>query len=991
MEFDLKELERDINDPSTIHRNRLSTRSYYLPQRRYALNGVWDFDYSESPKLPCKQFRLVINVPGHWQLQGFGSPIYTNVQYPFNVDVPNPPQDNPVGTYRRYFSIPPWEDVDIFRLRFEGVDNSYHVFLNGQFIGFSEGSRNSSEFDVSKYIKRESNELIVRVYQWSSSSYIEDQDQWWLSGIFRDVWLLGFNKIGYIENFTVSTDLDKDYVDSELKLCVDVQSSDFASISLEVTLDNAIHEIFNLDSPHFVNVFNIKNPRKWTAEDPQLYKLCLKIVDSSHEVLNVVTQDVGFRKVEMLDGLIKVNGQPILLRGVNRHDHHPKYGRTIPIEFLEKDLQLMKQHNINAIRTSHYPNDPQFYQLANKFGFWVFDEADLECHGFLECVRRPVDGSDDIEYRYGKLELFSKAKVFTSDNPDYKSAYIDRASQLVIRDINQPCIIVWSLGNEAFFGKNHRFMAETIRKLDNRPIHYEQDLDSEITDMYSRMYPSFDTMLEYTKQNDKPLVLCEYAHAMGNGPGLLRQYQDLFYKHKQFQGGFVWEWNNHGLEKTIDGKMVYCYGGDFGEAVHDGVFCMDGLVDSRHSPTPGLVEYKKVIEPIVITFERGKIIIRNTFDFIDLANFQGWYEIIQYGLTKKTICKHQLQANVQPRQQIELDMPDLQGHCILNVDFVTNRDLPGVTKNHVVSWAQYINNELSLSLPSTMKQGYDINETHDLLTIKHSDGFMFIFNKLEGKIESWNSLITNNTNQLTFYRAPTNNDQHADNSYWKKFGLHQMVQSVTNVSVNCQGDFISKIEVTLNIGPLALAWKFSVKEIYLIYHNKIVVKTSLTPKCMLKECLPTYLPRIGYKFGISDVKSVEWYGRGPGESYCDKKESQRFDIYRKAFEDLDFNYEVPQENGNHEDTNWVKLDDRLMIKLNKPFGFKCSSQYNLENAGHPHEIIHGDKYIRLDYKQHGLGTEACGPGVLEEFKFKMFDKLDFEVQFLDCNNLSHIS
>lgn len=571
-DYSLETLTSALSNPKIVHINRLDSRAYYLPQEStLSLNGNWDFNYAQTPlvaPLPNEKevnFNEKLVVPGHWQLQGYGKPHYTNVLYPFTVDPPNPPSQNPTGTYRRTFFVPEeWKSKPFsFRLRFEGVDNSFHIFLNGKLVGYNEGSRNASEFDIDEHILvNEVNELWVRVYQWSSSSYIEDQDQWWLSGIFRDVYLLGFNKNGFVEDFNILTDLDENYLDSTLTIKLKVQFSSNATLQvlLKKNEEELINQLFDLKDNNFCESFKVDNPLKWTAETPNLYKLEL-IVLVGNEITNRVNQEVGFRKVEMINGTLRVNGKSILMRGVNRHDHHPKFGRAVPLEYIKRDMVLMKRHNINAIRTSHYPNHPKFYELANAFGFWVLDEADLECHGFFEALRKPSGGNDEAEYDEEKLGLYELASKFTLDNKDWEAAYVDRAIQLVKRDFNHPCVFLWSLGNESFYGSNHRSMVTKIRELDtSRPIHYEGDLEADTTDLYSRMYPLFETLDKFANQSEKPLILCEYGHAMGNSPGLLRQYQDYFYKYESLQGGFIWEWANHGLYVNKNGKAVYYYG-----------------------------------------------------------------------------------------------------------------------------------------------------------------------------------------------------------------------------------------------------------------------------------------------------------------------------------------------------------------------------------------------------------------------------------------------
>lgn len=1005
-----KLLTKVLSDQNTVEINRLPSRAYFLPKNTLSLNGDWEFSYHESPlvaPLPDEfSSESHITVPGHWQLQGYGNPHYTNVVSPFNVNPPHPPSENPTGCYRVSFQVPDeWTPDLALRLRFEGVDNSYHVFVNGTLVGYSVGSRNAAEFDISKVVKKDQvNSLFVRVYQWSNTTYIEDQDQWWLSGIFRDVYLLGFSSDGSIEDFTVETDLDSDFHNAELK--VDVTSNvEDADVRLELTdaqgklVSELSTKLTGLQSHFSVGVHQ---PFKWTAETPYLYLLNIQLSNKG-TVTSEVTQDVGFRKVQIDGNILKVNGKPILIRGVNRHDHHPKFGRAVPLDFVEQDLLLMKKHNINAIRTSHYPNHPKFYELANRLGFWVLDEADLECHEFFEVVRRPVSGSDDVEYDAEKIQLFQKAKEFTSDNPDWEKAYVDRAMQLVKRDINQPSVIIWSLGNEAFFGCNHVKMAEKVRSLDRtRPVHYEADLDAEATDFYSRMYSSLGTV-EYFAGMDKPFILCEYAHAMGNGPGLLRQYWDLFYKYDNLQGGFVWEWANHGLEVEKNGEKVYYYGGDFGEYPHDGVFIMDGLCDSKHQPTPGLLEYKKVIEPIITTFENGSIKVKNAHAFIDLSSFSARYTISEYdhNLGSTVLEKGTLEIPATgPGEVSIISAPALKKEWIstssifLDVEFVTSEETKALPKGHLVAWAQ---NEIKTS-DFALPKGRDelsVTETITATTIE-SERSKLVFDNIKGRIRSWvvDSVVylkdgksPEPLNQLSFWRPSVNNDAPVDEPYWKLFGLDHMSVSVRDVKVESQLRSAT-ITVETDIGPPILGWRFSVKQFYVVSSDQVRLKTRLETKSSEQSLIPKTIPRLGYDFLLGEYvgENVTWFGRGPGESYADKKESQKIGIFTLPWDELDYNYDYPQENGNHTDTRRVRLETSgkkgLVVHFDgRDFDFKVSNQYGVQEAQHPQDIKRGAKYLRLDYKQHGVGTGACGPRVLEEFSFKLPDVTEFELIF----------
>jgi beta-galactosidase len=692
----------DYENPRIFQRNRLPARFYYLPETSLCLNGTWDFNYAPSPlhapepiaslgpnksviesaiettssddegqSLSMLDLRdsptpewTTITVPGHWQLQGHGHPHYTNVVFPFPACPPYVPSENPTGTYRRSFQVPSrWKKSSQLRLRFDGVDSAYHVWLNGVEVGYSQGSRNPAEFDVSSIVKRdEINDLFVRVYQWSDGSYIEDQDQWWLSGklshknksflvvwlmilgIFRDVHLVAFPSQARIEDVFVNTELDSTYTDATLRVSLSLHAesaclvraklyrpddSDDVLKSAELDIETG-QETAEIAMP-------VPTPQKWTAETPTLYKLEISLFMSNDgsSSLQTIVQKVGFRKVEIKNGNLTVNGQPILLRGVNRHDHHHRFGRAVPLSFIREDLLQMKRYNINALRCSHYPSHPRILELCDELGLWVMDEADLECHGFYDAVARPMDIPESMDYEERKKLAFGKAAEFTTNNPEWKDAYVDRMTQLIHRDKNHASVIIWSLGNEAFYGQNHKAMYEYAKKVDpSRPVHYEGDAQALTADMFSYMYPSFERLIGFaTAEGDdfsKPIVLCEYAHAMGNAPGGLVEYMDAFRKYRRLQGGFIWEWANHGLwveSKEPGKKGYYAYGGDFDDFPNDGDFVMDGLCFSDHSPTPGLIELRKAYEPVRAWVENDLIIIKNEYDFISLDDTLAVFKV----------------------------------------------------------------------------------------------------------------------------------------------------------------------------------------------------------------------------------------------------------------------------------------------------------------------------------------------------------------------------
>ena len=665
----------DYVNQAVFHRNTLPARSYWIPHTSLSLNGVWDFHYAESPlEAPDVDAEQAVSwgtiqVPSHWQLQGHGRPQYTNIIYPFPACPPYLPDENPTGTYKRSFWVPPdWETDAQLRLRFDGVDSAYHLWLNGQFVGYAQGSRNAAEFDVTAIADRSGqNELTVRVYQWSDGTYMEDQDQWWLSGssytpqsnnhvltdagIYRDVHLIAFSGTCRIEDFFIRGNLDSAYENGILDVTVNIHSPHGGRVQVIIrerpdhgsSVVCRAEQSFEADNTKVDLAIPVLSPKKWTAETPYLYDV--DIVLSACGRSARVSHLAGFRNVELKNGLITVNGEHIRLRGVNRHDHHPQFGRAVPLEFVRRDLMIMKRHNINAVRCAHYPSHPELYSLADEIGLWVMDEADLECHGFAEVVADGTaewDGSERA-YQYWQNTVSQKARKYLSDDPSWKDAYVDRALQLVQRDKNHPSIIIWSLGNESFCGQNHVAMYRTCKNLDtSRLVHYEGDTNMGTTDMYSYMYPEIDVLIERAVTvgiaSDgtftKPVILCEYAHAMGNGPGLLEDYEEVFRTNPRIQGGFIWEWANHGLQKLgKDGRLFYAYGGDFGEEIHDGKFVMDGLCNSEHDPTPGLIELKKAFQPVSISLMDHSLTIENKHDFIDLECLDVVYKVEEYGQT----------------------------------------------------------------------------------------------------------------------------------------------------------------------------------------------------------------------------------------------------------------------------------------------------------------------------------------------------------------------
>ncbi|KAK9465656.1 glycosyl hydrolases family 2, TIM barrel domain-containing protein [Lipomyces arxii] len=1018
----------DIENLAVTQRNRLPTRAYAIPETNILLNGSWKFYYASSPKTAPKPADVAteawstIEVPGHWQLQGYGRPQYTNVVFPIPVDPPYVPSENPTGVYERTFEVPAeWKKGSDLRLRFDGVDSAYHVTLNGEFVGFSKGSRNSSEYDVTKKINTEaSNVLRVYVYQWSDATYIEDQDQWWLSGIFRDVTLLAFDPAGHIEDFYVVTEIvDSNRVD----VSVSVSAHDLAeSTTLELTIEDKIssYKTSALLTPEQTSAklaVSISEPHLWTAETPYLYTLIIKLGD-----IHTVTQSIGLRQVALVDGNITVNGKIIEFRGVNRHDHHPLHGRAVPLDFIKRDLLIMKNYNINAVRCSHYPNIPKFYQLCDEMGFYVIDETDLECHGFYDVIARPELIPEEMAYEERKKLVFSRAAEFASNNPAWEAAYLDRAMQLVLRDRNFPSIIIWSLGNESFYGRNHAAMYEFIKQLDpTRLVHYEGDMNAETADMFSMMYPSIAVLDEFAEKYgdvyEKPLVLCEFAHAMGNGPGMLKDYMDAFRRHKILQGGFVWEWANHGLKKVDeDGSEYYAYGGDFNEYPNDGTFVMDGLLFSNHTPAPGLNELKKVYEPVLTDIVDGKLKITNMFDFVTLDHLTPTWTVARFtndiNSHGEVLATGKLTVpSIAPGTSALVDLPSVKfdkgpGEVWLTLSFTETNDTEWCPAGQETAWAQFQLEQTDVveePVVESYMSSSTLTESPEMITLTGPD-FKFEFNAHTGRIDSWvvsgKPVLTSQSNLLTFWRVPISNDNASDKAKWQAFGLDHMQSSVRSVTTSTESGAL-EITTTSFLAPPILAWKFISEVTYrLVNPSTLVIKTKLTPKAPAANMIPVDLPRIGWEFSVSDAVvgdgegTCKWFGRGPGESYIDKREAARVGIFESKAKDLDVPYEVPQENGGRLDTRWVALSNRdgcgLAASGGQNFEFRVSNKIaGLEGARHPCDVVPSKDWIlRLDCAQHGLGTNACGPGVLDQYRLKMKEdgwQFDFELRaFLRC-------
>jgi beta-galactosidase len=785
-----------------------------------SLNGAWQFTAAPNPASAPVGFEAPdfdasnwdsIQVPGNWQLQGdYDIPIYVNVQYPFPVDdnLSVPREDNPTGSYRRTFTVPQgWEGRQVF-ISFEGVDSAFHLWINGQPVGFSKESRLTAEFDITPYLRPGENTVAARVYRWSDGSYLEDQDFWRLSGIYRDVYLWSAPPV-HVRDFFITTDLDEDYRDAILRVSADLRSytdENAEDYTLEAVLHNADGaEVARQSVPFTLHPRGeitlelaqpVENPHKWTDETPYLYTLVLSLVDAQGELVEALSSRVGFRKVEIIGGAICLNGRPVLLKGVNRHEHDPITGHAVSVESMVRDIELMMQHNVNAVRTSHYPNDPRWYDLCDQYGILLYDEANLESHGVWDRLAK---------------------------DPAWHDAFVDRAVRMVERDKNHPSVIVWSLGNESGYGPNHDAMADWIRARDHtRLIHYHPAEDSPIVDILGPMYPPVAQIIAMAQKpgETRPVVMCEYAHSMGNSTGNLKEYWDAIRAYSRLCGGFIWDWVDQGLERETGGVKWFAYGGDFGDQPNDGPFCINGLVGPDRFVHPGLIEYKKILEPVVVEpvdLSEGCVSMTNRYHFSDLSGLEIVWRVSTDGQALQTGT---LQApTAQPGETVELVIPYQQPQAQpateywLELSFRLPQAQRWASAGHEVAWAQMA---LPVEAPAAPRsepaspRAVQVKEDHDILIIS-GDDFRVVFAKDSGQITSYQSggceLVATGP-AVNLWRAPTDND---DNSFgdqrmfldWHDAGIDRLVESVQSFDYELESPTQARIRVQSRLAPPA--------------------------------------------------------------------------------------------------------------------------------------------------------------------------------------------
>ena len=935
---------RFYEDLNTIQINRLPQRAYYIPENAGGytlLNGNWDFRYYEADFLEekaCSQWDT-IPVPACWQQHGYDRPNYTNINYPYPVDMPYVPDENPMGVYRRTFRIE--KPRNRHYIVFEGVSSNVELYINGQFAGYSQGSHLQAEFDITELVREGENELLAKVRKWCSGSYLEDQDFFRFNGIFRDVYLLSRPQ-GHIRDIRIVTEENRILVDFEGK--AEIALYDGGKLLQTVSAEGSA-------------LFTVENPVLWNAEKPYLYDL---VFTYEEEVLR---QRVGFVCYTVnKDAAFCVNGVPVKLKGVNHHDTHPTKGWYESDEDLLLDLKQMKKLNINTIRTSHYPPTPRFLNMCDELGFYVMLETDLETHGF--CARYACEtfspGYDMVE----------KPDEWPCSRPEWQESYVERMARAYHRDKNHSCIFAWSTGNESGHGPNHMAMVEFIRSVDSHRLVHVEDASRgserypefyDRPDLYSRMYLDIASVEEYAQDESRklPLFLCEYAHAMGNGPGDVKDYWDVIYRYPKLIGGCIWEWADHTV--LVDG--VPMYGGDFNEMTHDENFCADGLVFHDRSFKAGSLNAKAAYQNICCDLKDGVLQVTNRFDFTDLKEYTFRYATVVDGevLEEKTLT-----LEAAPGETVELPCKCVDS-CKLGayVDcFLYD------STGYEVAMAQLDMGAAREAVPAA-KALARMKETEDAF-IAFGEGFQYTLSKHYGQLTG---ILKNGVEQLTdrvrltAMRAPIDNERrikgiwYKDTRDWRAEGLDRLFQKC--YSCTCSG---STVTVEGALAGISRVPFFRFRNDYTFYADG-TVKVELSGD-VRENCV--WLPRLGFEFRTAgDQDAFRYYGMGPWENYCDMNGHTRVDFYESDADKEYVDYIMPQEHGNHTKVRLLEMKGGLTFRAEQPFECNVShySAMQLMRAMHTNELVkEGDTIIRIDYKNSGVGSNSCGPSLLEKYR-----------------------
>ena len=994
---------------SVLHENTMPARAYYIPasrrmdnlvehreesDRMQLLNGTWKFQYFNSiydiqdsffeKNYDTENFDE-IQVPSVWQMAGYDTHQYTNIRYPFPFDPPYVPQNIPCGVYVHTFEYSRDEKAPKSFLNFEGVDSCFYVWINGSYIGYSQVSHMTSEFDVTDVLQDGTNTVAVLVMKWCDGSYLEDQDKFRMSGIFRDVYILKRPKQA-ISDYHIKTRIE------DMLAKVEIEMKFYSPLNVKISIEDRNGAVVALGriAEEGKAVLEIASPELWNTENPYLYKL---ILETENEV---IVDHIALRKIEIKDQVIYLNGQKIKFRGVNRHDSDPVTGFTISLEQLTTDLTLMKQHNFNAIRSSHYPNAPFFYEMCDKYGFMVIDEADIEAHGPFMIYRK-----EDTDYN-----RFKRWNEKIADDPVWEEAIVDRVKLMVERDKNRFCIVMWSMGNESAYGCNFEKALEWTKNFDPDRItqyesaryrNYDETYDYSNLDVYSRMYPALSEIQEYLdKDGSKPFLLVEYCHSMGNGPGDFEDYFQMIQDNDKMCGGFVWEWCDHAIAHGTaeNGKTIYAYGGDHGEEIHDGNFCMDGLVYPDRTVHTGLLEYKNVYRPArVISYDKesGELVLHNYMDFDDLKDYvKISYELTQDGLviSKGKLPEVSAAPHSEGKINLKINVPE-SGKCYLKFIYHLKKELPLLDEDHILGF-----DEIEVSQKDAKCQlaekWVEKTVTDSELQVSEDDTQIHIKGReFAYTIDRRTALFTemkfagreylNHPMELNIWRAPTDNDMyiksewkkaHYDKAYTRAYTT-EVVQGKHGVKITSHASVVA--ETVQKILDVTITWKIEAA-------GKIDADIAVTKDDEFPD-----LPRFGVRMFLDKkLSAARYFGMGPQESYCDKHQAASHGLYQANVDDLHEDYIRPQENGSHYDCEYVELNNSrygIVVSAENAFSFNASyyTQEELEEKTHNYELTESDSLVFcVDYALNGIGSNSCGPVVLEQYRF---DDVLFRFQF----------
>ncbi|MBU1101254.1 MAG: DUF4981 domain-containing protein [Bacteroidetes bacterium] len=984
-------------NPQVYGVNKIESHSFYIPYSstlkaleddwsgsKYfqSLNGTWKFHFAENPNnVPHNFFEesftdndwAAIKVPGNWELQGFGVPIYIESTYPFPKKPPFIDENNnPVGCYRTAFQISEeWKERQTI-LHFGAVRSAFFVWVNGEIVGYSQGSKTPAEFNITKFLHDDINSLAVKVYRWSDGSYLEDQDFWRLSGIDRDVFLYSTANVS-IQDFNVVADLDKEYKNGKLKVTVRIKNYDNAPNYNYKLLFNLYDEInqpvfknsgiinFNVPDNDIYEAFvqkDVDYPKKWSVETPSLYKLVMTILDNDDEILDVVSSDVGFRHVEIKNSQLCINGQPIYIKGVNRHEHDPVTGHYVTRESMFNDIKLIKQFNLNAVRTSHYPNDPYWYKLCNKYGLYVVDEANIESHGM---------GYDPDSA--------------LANNASWGNAFEERTKRMFERDKNNPSIIIWSLGNESGQGINFERTYHWLKEADSTRLVQSEDAMLEYyTDIYVPMYKTIPFITKYADSSrSRPLILCEYAHAMGNSLGGFKDYWKTFKKYPLLQGGFIWDWVDQGLEKRDEeGDLYYAYGGDFGppDILSGKNFCINGIMAPDRKPNPHAWEVKKVLQSISIDTVSSKPIILNITNEYDFKNLSNYYLTWEVKENLKVLGSGKFDLGyvlAQKSKSYDLKMKDF--NPLPGVEYFLNVSVKVIASDDIypvdfeIAKEQFLLPVYKEPIPTKIDnlENLDITETVNTIMIT-GNNFVYKFSKRSGNFNSLkhsNREFTLRGFTPNFWRAPTDNDYGGDLVQkiedWRFAGEKRIIDKV-DVFTKGSSKVVVNVSMRIPENAAVVNTKYTV-----IGTGDIFVDYEFTP---LLDSIPM-LPRVGLRMNLPrKYYNLTWMGRGPHENYWDRKESAHVGIYDTPVRDQYYPYIRPQENGYKTDVRWLLLtDDDGYGFLIQGLPLICFNAQNYlqedfddgKEKKQRHSIDINEKnliQLTIDFKQMGVGGDT---------------------------------